>query len=205
MLPSVILRQLQHVVMLYLSRALRLFPPSWILLIEGQLFYRLRCPAERQSSAMIGWRDRLLINLTLAPIYQQVLLYYGYGWSQEYESAMLDAEQNRDSNCRVARNYALKIMSTVEAFDIKSLRQSWIESGCYQASYIGLESFVSFFAIRSEVYQPAYLFGCAKKHRFFTTLSLYSWSECESQIGRHVWSTVPYASRHNHHSHSTFS
>lgn len=83
--------------MLCLSLALR-FSQSWILLIEGQLVYRLRCPVGRQNTAMIGQQGRLLINPTPAPIYQQVLLYYCYYWCQEYERTRLDAEQNCKSN-----------------------------------------------------------------------------------------------------------
>lgn len=83
--------------MLYLSPALR-FSPCWILLIEGQLVYRLPCSIGRQSSAEIGQRGSLLINPTCASIHQQVLLYYCYNWCQEYESTRLDSEQYSKSN-----------------------------------------------------------------------------------------------------------
>lgn len=85
------------VLLLYVRAALR-FSCSWILRIEGQLVYRLARPVGRQSSAVIGQRGRLLINPTPTPIYQQVLLYYGYSRCQEYESTRLDAEQDCKSN-----------------------------------------------------------------------------------------------------------
>lgn len=83
--------------MLHLSLALR-FLLSWILHTEGHLDYRLPRHVGRQSSAMMAQHGRLLINPTLAPICQQVLLYYSFRWCQQYESTRLDAEQNCKSN-----------------------------------------------------------------------------------------------------------